>query len=248
MIRVNKPKQAPAVLKIRGKAKRRAHVAAYNRGVRSFDFDSGIYGHKTVKDALKHAQHDKCFLCESKITHIAYGDVEHFRPKAAYCQSAQDTLHQPGYYWLAYEWSNLFLACQLCNQKFKKNLFPLANPTARAVSHKAPLKKEQPLFINPSVDEPEEFISFRKEIPYPIDDNPRGRRTIKDLGLDRQKLNDRRLERYEHLEMIYKVAYMTLPTPETQRARDYLARAVLDSAEYASMARAAIAAEFSLIS
>ena len=247
MIRVNKPKQAPAVLRTKGKAKRRAHVAAYNRGVRTFDFDSNIYGHNTVREALTQAQHDKCFLCESKITHIAYGDVEHFRPKAAYRQDAHDTLHKPGYYWLAYEWGNLFFACPLCNQQFKRNLFPLANPTGRARSHKASLKTEKPLFVDPVEDDPEEYISFRKEIPFPINNHPRARATITYLGLDRQKLNKRRLERYEHLKMIYAVAYMTPPTPETGEAKDYLARAVLDAAEYASMARAAITANFRLI-
>jgi hypothetical protein len=44
-------------------------------------------------------------------------------------------LEQPGYFWLAYVWANLFLACQLCNQSFKKNLFPLADPAKRARSH-----------------------------------------------------------------------------------------------------------------
>jgi hypothetical protein len=248
MIRVNKPRDAPAVLNTKGKAKRRAHVAAYNRGERKFSFDAKIYGHKTVKEALIKAQHDKCFLCESKITHISHGDVEHFRPKAAYRQSAGDTLHT-GYYWLAYEWSNLFLACQLCNQVFKKNLFPLSNPTARATSHKKPLSKEKPLYLDPSVghDDPERHIAFRREVPFPIDGNERGKATIRDLGLERLKLNERRLEHYERLRVLYKVAQMNPPIPQSAAAKSLLDRATLDSAEYASMSRAAIKANFELV-
>jgi uncharacterized protein (TIGR02646 family) len=254
MIRVTKPRQAPAVLSTRGKKRRRAdsasftHSAAdYRAGRKSFTFDSDIYAHKTVKTALIGAQHDKCFLCESSITHIDYGDVEHFRPKGGYRQSETDTLHRPGYYWLAYEWGNLFLSCTLCNQQFKKNLFPLADPARRAASHKDDLDLEQPLFVDPSVDDPAQFISFRMEVPYPLNDNPRGKATITDLGLDRPKLNEKRYEHYAMLQLIYKIARRDPPIPESAEARDLLARAVEDSAEYAGMARAAVAADFELI-
>jgi uncharacterized protein (TIGR02646 family) len=248
MIRVVKPAKAPAVLRTKGKAKRRELVAAYNRGERAFVFDSKIYGHKTVKEALVRAQHDKCFLCESKITHISHGDVEHFRPKAGYRQSEREKLEQPGYYWLAYEWSNLFLACQLCNQVFKKNLFPLADPKARATSHRKPRRREEPLFLDPTVDDPEQFISFRKEVPYPINNHPKGKATIEKLGLVRLKLNERRLEHYDRLSVLYEVANRVPPIPESGRAKNLLSYYVQDPAEYASMARAAIAARFTLIS
>src|SRR5215218_4032845 len=121
MIRIVKPKKAPAILQTKGRAGRDRHKAEYDGRLRQFSFDARIYGHKTVKTALIKAQHDKCFLCESKITHIAHGDVEHYRPKAGYKQVESDKLQTPGYYWLTYEWDNLFLACQVCNQVFKKN-------------------------------------------------------------------------------------------------------------------------------
>lgn len=254
MIRVIKPPQAPAVLTNKGKKQTRADSASFTRfsadykaGLRSFSFDSKIYGHKTVKRALIQAQHDKCFLCESKITHIAYGDVEHFRPKAAYRQDDGDALHKPGYYWLAYEWGNLFLSCQLCNQQFKKNLFPLADPSARATSHKDDLAEEQPLFIDPSADDPERFISFRGEVPFAPGGNSRGKTTIKGLGLDRLKLNEKRFEYYDALRLLHKIARRDPPLPESIDAQNFLARAVEDSAEYAGMARAAVKADFKLV-
>jgi hypothetical protein len=248
MIRIAKPKKEPAILTTKGRAKRNEHKAAYEGGERSFAFDAKIYGHKTVKEALIKAQHDKCFLCESKITHISHGDVEHFRPKAAYRQSAGTKLQTPGYYWLAYEWDNLFFACQICNQVFKKNLFPLSNPTARATSHKKGIGKEKPLFINPSVDDPEDFISFRCEVPFPLNNHPRAKATIEGLGLKRPQLNERRLERYELLKMLYQIAYRVPQIEQSVEAKELLDKAVLDTAEYASMARAAVKAEFKLIS
>lgn len=247
MIRVVKPAKAPAILIAKGKPKRGEYVAAYNKGVREFKFDSKIYGNKTVKEALIKAQHDKCFLCESKITHVAFGDVEHFRPKAAYKQSLKEPLQKPGYYWLAYEWSNLFLSCQLCNQVFKKNLFPLSNPGARATSHRHQTTREKPLFIDPSIDNPEEHISFNGNVPCPINNDPRGKATIESLGLTREKLNERRLERYRILEQLYLIAHRTPTIPESKDAKDLLVKAEQDDAEYASMARAAIKANFTLL-
>jgi hypothetical protein len=247
MIRIVKPRNAPSILLTKGRDKRDAHQAAHDKGDRVFAFDAKIYGHRSVKEALIKAQHDKCFLCESKITHISHGDVEHFRPKAAYRQSADDGLQRPGYYWLAYEWGNLFLACQICNQVFKKNLFPLANPNARAVSHRKPIGKEDPLFIDPSTDDPEQFISFRCEVPFPLGNHQKGRTTIEKLGLKRPKLNEKRLEHYARLKLLYQIAYKLPPVEESDDAKKLLDKAVQDKAEYASMARAALRADFKLV-
>jgi hypothetical protein len=110
VIRVKKPSQAPAVLLTRGALmalqlceQYDANPESYKNGSKRFGFDANLYRSKSVKKALQGAQHGKCALCESKVTHIAYGDVEHFRPKAAYRQSPDDPLVRPGYYWLAYE-------------------------------------------------------------------------------------------------------------------------------------------------
>ncbi|MGZ3456995.1 MAG: hypothetical protein ACXU86_00660 [Archangium sp.] len=105
MIRIRKPAEPPEVLCTKGARARRAMSAAYLRaprsyesGKRSFEFDSGLYGHATVKQALLEAQHGKCAFCESKFVHIAYGDVEHFRPKAGWHQAEGEPLGRPGYY------------------------------------------------------------------------------------------------------------------------------------------------------
>lgn len=253
MIRITKLGQPPAILKTKGKAKRRGLGAAftrftedYVRGDKKFNFENGIYAHESVKEALIEAQHDKCAFCESKVTHISYGDVEHFRPKAAYRQNPNDALTMPGYYWLAYEWDNLFLACQLCNQRHKRNLFPLVNPAERATSHQHNAEHEHPLFIDPALDDPEEYISFRREVPYAINDNSRGRVTIVSLGLERTELSEVRYDSYEKLRLLSVLANANPPLPESVEAQDHLNRAVRNSAQFASMARSAIASQFSL--
>lgn len=258
MIRIQKPAQSPEVLQTKGASETRRMKAAYSRnparyhsGEKTFTFDSKIYAHSDVKTALIKAQFGKCCFCESQVTHISYGDVEHFRPKAASCQSDGQPLECPGYFWLAYDWANLFFSCQLCNQRHKKNFFPLADPQHRAWSHKDDLSAESPLFINPAEEDPEAFITFHKEVVRAVDGNRRGAVTIESLGLDRSNLEDRRLKFFQvalYFADLIKYAAERPEDSEAQdiaaRAKEWLEEAVLNSSEYAGMVRAAVRANF----
>jgi hypothetical protein len=51
---------------------------------------------------------------------------------------------------------------------------------------------EKPLLINSSVLNPQDYIGFRDENPYPITGRIYGKTTIKALGLDRETLNETR--------------------------------------------------------
>jgi uncharacterized protein (TIGR02646 family) len=239
MIRVVKPEQAPRILRERGRLTTEANQQAFEDGQREFDFDSTLYGAKSVKDALIKAQHDKCAFCESKVRHVSHGDVEHYRPKGGVRQASNDPLEQPGYFWLAYAWENLFFACQLCNQSFKKNLFPLAEPAARARSHLDDLEAEQPTLIDPADEDPGGFISFREEIAFPIGDDPRARATIEVLGLNREELAEFRLDHLAHFKRLREA--LLLLSPDSDIARDiraHFGKAVLSTAQYSSMIRA----------
>ena len=55
------------------------------------------YRHVKIKDALVEMFHGKCAYCESKITVVTYGAIEHFKPKSEYIN-------------LTFEWSNLLLS------------------------------------------------------------------------------------------------------------------------------------------
>ena len=217
----------------------------YDEGERNFkkeDFESSIYGDDEVKAALINLQDGKCCFCESKIRHISYGDVEHFRPKAGWIQ-ADEKLNKPGYYWLTYEWNNLLLSCEICNQRYKRNLFPLLNPASRATSHHSDLTAEEPVFIHPANDEPEQFITFKEEIPFAINDNQRGDETIAKLGLRREALNEQRRTTYNMLLDIYDLArgypetYPELKAAAKNKLQKYYDASVLDETEYASMLR-----------
>jgi uncharacterized protein (TIGR02646 family) len=239
MIRVNKPERAPRILRERGQRSTETNQQAFENGQRDFDFDSSLYGAKSVKNALIMAQHGKCAFCESQIRHISHGDVEHFRPKGGVRQSDAEPLEQPGYFWLAYVWENLFLACQLCNQSFKKNLFPLADPARRARSHLDDLGAEAPMLIHPGDEEPTVLIGFREEIAFPINDDPRARTTIEMVGLNREAMADQRLDRLKPYRLL-RQRLLQLPEDdeEAREIRALFEDIVLPRAQYSSMMRA----------
>ncbi len=211
MILVVKP-AAPIVLTKRGAIESVRFQNSYDgcphdyvSGFKGFLFKRDIYAAVTVKETLLSCQYKKCAFCESKIPPIDYGDVEHLRPKGGYTQNATDTtLCKPGYYWLAYTWENLFLACTLCNQEFKKNQFPLRNPKQRAKCHHDDISKEQPLLIDPSKVDPSKHIRFNDEIAYPVRGSRLGKETIAIVGLNRSALVEYRREYLDDLRLIFK--------------------------------------------
>ena len=244
---------APAVLTIQGTvATADLHneytrtPTVFRRGKKHFTFKDSIYAHDDVKATLRQAQHDKCAFCESKITHIGYGDIEHFRPKGAVRQRETDPLQYPGYYWLAYEWNNLFLSCQLCNQRFKGNCFPLHNPKHRVRSHRGNLSKESPLLIDPT-GLPESYLTFVREVTISKNKSAIGIATIEVLGLNRDELLNRRRDRRNVLlalrdtqSLLAQFAAIN-PSVEIQnrlrKNQTLLDAAITDEAEYAAMAR-----------
>ncbi len=263
MIRIKRPARAPAILRTRGAAITKQQCkeydddpGAYNDGKKSFTFDPGIYGHKTVKGALKKAQHGKCAFCESKVSHIAYGDVEHFRPKAGYQRDPRGRLIRPGYYWLAYEWSNLLFCCQLCNQRFKGNLFPLAEDAGRATSHHEAIKNEQPLFVDPSVEDPESVLEFCEGSDSHLfredGGHPRRKVIIEALGLNRADLAEVRrdalsqiIQLIECRELIVKRAAEHPDRALRKKLSEidrHFKRCASISAQYSSMTRALLRA------
>jgi uncharacterized protein (TIGR02646 family) len=74
------------------------------------EFNSSVW--KAAKVQLKLESGGKCAYCESPTDTVAHGDVEHFRPKSVY-------------WWLAYCYDNYLYSCQICNQVFKKDHFPV---------------------------------------------------------------------------------------------------------------------------
>ncbi len=207
-----------------------------------FKFRSSLYGHPTVRAALLRAQHDKCAFCESKVAHIAPGDVEHFRPKAAV--EVGGTLVRPGYFWLAYDWDNLYASCPLCNQRHKRNAFPVMGTRASVAAPN--LSAERSIFIDPGQEDPTAHIEFIDSVAH--GKTARGQETIQALGLNRDALDDKRrtlvkLHRalLEALESLIDRRDVQAKAA-TQAVLERLCAAMRDDAEYAAMNRSLIRA------
>jgi len=220
----------PAILSTEGVLKRDEHISNFEANVAGyrdnskdgvrFDFDSSIYGDATVKDSLEEIQSYKCCFCESKYKHITDGDVEHFRPKAAYTQG-RGTTHpfvRPGYFWLAYEWHNLLVSCEICNRRKKGNYFPIKNRIRRCQDHTDDFSLEEPWFINPSVIDPETHITFYKEVP--THNSFEGAKTIDFLDLDREELNEMRRKNLNLLKGLEDSYIISIGLPTENQTRE----------------------------
>jgi hypothetical protein len=175
---------------------------------------------------------------------VAYGHIEHFRPKAGYKQRLTDPLRRPGYYWLAYSWDNLLFSCELCNSRHKGSLFPLVENRNRVGSPQEDVAVEQPLFINPTVEDPSSYIRFRRHVPRALKNNRRGAVTIRELGLRREALNERRKSHFKMLRLLWDSTVELRHGPDTPTVRQRIRQnestlrfAVQPEAEYSAMAR-----------
>jgi uncharacterized protein (TIGR02646 family) len=131
-------------------------------------------------------------------------DVEHFRPKG----SVEEDQRHGGYWWLAYECSNYFLGCTVCNQKRKQNSFPIRPGTARCTyAARDTIGAEGRVLLDPADDPVEEWLALRKEdvtaflVPNPnlsAASQSRVREAIEFLGLNLEpEVRDQRSWAYE---------------------------------------------------
>ena len=142
------------------------------------EWNSGRW--KPSKEQLLIESHNKCAYCEAPTAQVAYGDVEHYRPKSKY-------------WWLAYCYENYLVSCTLCNRSFKSDKFPIAARKLRPpvsmrrttsdsyIARKAGTlgpdstdqasadvfiathKSERPSAINPYHEDPEPFFAWEAD-------------------------------------------------------------------------------------
>ncbi|MFY9819874.1 MAG: hypothetical protein WAM82_00725 [Thermoanaerobaculia bacterium] len=169
-----------------------------------------LYKDLSVKTALEELFHRKCAYCEMPLNEA--WQVEHFRPKGAVAERPD----HPGYYWLAYEWSNLYPSCAACNQRLedkplwedpvpgeiagKATQFPLEDEVNRAMSPSDDLSKERPLLLDPCSDRPEDCLLYDSEGEIePTPGDLRAETSVLVFHLKRRRLRDRRKQ---HIELV----------------------------------------------
>lgn len=117
------------------------------------------YNQPDVRVALEKMYKGKCCYCETGIGASSYEHIEHLRPKS-----------NSQFYHLIYEWKNLHWCCQKCNMA-KKDQWDDQNP-----------------IIDPTVDDPANFIKFDVIIGKVVAKNDRGKTTIQHADLNRESL------------------------------------------------------------
>lgn len=185
------------------------------------DFDREVWS--VLKAHLFELFGGKCAYCDSDIQAVSSGDVEHFRPK----RRVEDDPGHPGYYWLAYEPTNLLPVCEICNRPNKRNEFPLEDGT-RAYDA-ATVAGEKPLLLNPYFDDPLEHLDC-DEMGVVSGRTPRGKVSEKVYGLNRVKLVERRARVITDWENKFKVRMMNADDEVTalREMRDELRRGILE--------------------
>jgi hypothetical protein len=220
---------------------------------------------KKAKEQLRAESAGKCAYCEGKADHVAFNDVEHFRPKS-------------DYWWLAYCWENYTYSCVLCNQKFKKAKFPatgahLAPPAlpaqatpqqvqalvgklgpdpldkAAVTAFRTMLKTEKaslPDPYDPGLNPERLFIWFADSNIGEVEIRARGNGSRAKaaiaavnefLGLNRQELKGWRWSTWETAEAFVKILG-DQPSPATRAtAEGQLKKMMSDQGEFAAMVR-----------
>ncbi|HSO68651.1 MAG TPA: AAA family ATPase [Arachnia sp.] len=113
--------------------------------------------------------------------------VTHHRPTWGAVGTDGDVSLQ-AYWWLSYEWDNLFPACADCIRS-RGTRFPVAGPRATSPDG---LPAEQPLLLDPLDDDPDEHLRYQADGTVTALTD-RGRATIDILALNRDFLVKARL-------------------------------------------------------
>lgn len=246
MIEIERSNPVPRRLKKQGARQTKIDCDAYDAcpgGYETGDLKflwRDHYSAKEVKNRLVKMHRCKCCYCE-QVFPPEYLHIEHFRPKGRVRQAPELAEHSPGYFWLAYRWDNLLLACQACNSFNKKTLFPLKKPKGRAQPCHDGVATEQPLFIDPTALDPRAHIRFAYDAP--AGKSPEGDTTIRLIGLRRPKLLEDRLAQIKHINARLAILSMAKEYPGNVKikecaveARQFIEHAVRPEAPFSSMA------------
>jgi len=110
-----------------------------------------------LKPELERISHNKCWYCETKNIRTDF-HVDHHRPKNK-LKNENLVEEKEGYWWLAFDYRNLRLACSYCNclhtgadgiTRGKSDRFPLLSGSCRACSPDSNIDDEMPLLLDPT--------------------------------------------------------------------------------------------------
>lgn len=199
MIRITRPAlaQDSSLLDERATAARNVAISHFEgispdaRAQTRFEFRREVWSAPDVFRAVKQAFDGKCAFCESLISLSPVVEtVRHFRPPSHARDDYRKTVDTDHYWWLAYEWPNLYLVCSGCARN-QGAQFPTTANRAPAGTRWDKLASEKPLLIDPCGEEPLDLLQFLMDgrvIPREVGDPARAQATIDVFGLNREEL------------------------------------------------------------
>ena len=195
MINVDRSTQgAPAILatqRVRdtlGSAERHFRASDARAEQRRFDFDvDGIFSDSSLHASLNQLFGGKCAFCESEI--LTGLRAHHLRPTQE-AVGRDHAVSRAHYWWLAYEWGNLYPACEPCALSAGAR-FPVDGPRAPSGTPVAELASEASLLLDPCADEPSDHLVFHRD-GVVAGRTERGFHTIQTFNLNRPELVDAR--------------------------------------------------------
>ncbi|MBS1183503.1 MAG: hypothetical protein H6Q99_3383 [Proteobacteria bacterium] len=205
MIRIEKG-DAPPFLTANSAAWTATVVSKLAKGEEPTKTEKGRYNHPDIKSALVAETHGKCAYCESKLRHVTFGDIEHVVPKSS----------NPAKW---FSWSNLTLACDVCNTK-KSNA---------TIDHET--------FVDPYVADPEQEFWHVGALIYPRPGRDAAALTEHLLELNRAELFERRAARITALMKMLEVVERCRNPSLKQILWEDFCRETDASKEYAALSR-----------
>lgn len=202
----------------------------------------GLTKISNIRDALLNLFHSKCAYCESLLDPQTNYTTDRFRPHSG-AVNLDGSFDPDHYWWLAYEWFNIYPVCEVCNS-MKGNRFPIAGHRAKIKAEQADLAAEQALLLDPCTDQPEQHLVFSKE-GLVASKTPQGQTTIDVFSLNRSRVVEARREAYRDADARLNM-FETRPDPSNpQMVQNDLASLFTDiytaQAPYAALRRQVLA-------
>lgn len=197
MIKIDRASVSPPPLLMSSLAEQKKNEATsffrareLSRNQTRFDF-SLHFAQPEVRDHLYKLFHKKCAYCETRLEYAtdSMPNLDRFRPVQG-AINTDGTISVDSYWWLAYEWSNMYPCCVQCNRA-KGSRFPVAGRRAKPGDTGATLNREKNLLLDPCHDDPESHLLF-DELGRVYGLTVKGQTTVEVFSLNRSELVEHR--------------------------------------------------------
>lgn len=167
-------------------------------------FEDEHYHSLSIRNDVQKKFNGHCAFCDRVFDNDKVEMVIHsFRPQQA-AQDEKSNEHLDYYYWLIYEWENIYPLCQDCHS-YKWSFFPVKRGTRAKIE--MPLneiyKYEKPKILDPCQTDPEDVLYYNDKGEI-FGRTPEAKLTISRLRLNRAELKEGRVALKKKMDTLLK--------------------------------------------